>query len=160
MKIDPQKEHNWLHRLIGEWTFEGEASMGPDQPPHKSQGTESVRSMEGIWILGEGQSRTHDGAQFSSLLTLGYDTARKRFVGSWIGSCMTNLWVYDGALDASGNVLTLDSEGPAMSGDGTTAKYQDIIEIKDEDHRILSSQVLGADGKWQRFMTAHYYRKK
>ena len=43
---------------------------------------------------------------------------------------MTHLWVYDGALDAAGKVLTLDAEGPSFTGDGTTAKYQDVIEIE------------------------------
>jgi hypothetical protein len=35
MKMEPQKEHQWLQRFIGEWTFEGEAMMEPDQPPSK-----------------------------------------------------------------------------------------------------------------------------
>ena len=39
------------------------------------------------------------------------------------------------------------------------AKYQDIIEIVSDDHRTLSSQIL-TDGKWHRFMTAHYRRRK
>jgi hypothetical protein len=29
MKTEPQKEHLWLQRFIGEWTFEGEAMMEP-----------------------------------------------------------------------------------------------------------------------------------
>jgi hypothetical protein len=29
-----------------------------------------------------------------------------------------------------------------------------------DDHRELSSQVLGEDGQWQRFMTAHYRRQR
>jgi hypothetical protein len=56
-------------------------------------------------------------------------------------------------------VLTLDSEGPSMKGDGTLAKYQDAIEVKSDDHRVLTSRVLGEDGKWTLFMTAHYRRK-
>jgi hypothetical protein len=40
------------------------------------------------------------------------------------------------------------------------AKYQDITEIKSDDHRVLSSRVLGPDGKWTQFMTAHYRRRK
>jgi len=40
------------------------------------------------------------------------------------------------------------------------AKYQDIIEFVDDDHRILSSQVLGTDGQRQPFMKAHYRRKE
>ena len=33
MKAEPQKEHQWLQKLVGEWTSEGEADMGPGQPP-------------------------------------------------------------------------------------------------------------------------------
>jgi hypothetical protein len=73
---------------------------------------------------------------------------------------MTHLWTYDGSLDAAGRVLTLDTEGPGMSGDGAMVKYQDIIEFDGGDTRTLTSQALGADGKWQRFMKATYRRKR
>ena len=73
-----------------------------------------------------------------SIITLGYDPAKQRFVGSFIASCMTHLWPYEGTLDATGKVLTLDSEGPSFSGDGTTVKYQDIVEIVDDDNWMLA----------------------
>ena len=59
------------------------------------------------------------GGPATTLMTLGYDPEKKRFVGTWIGSMMTHLWIYDGALDAAGKVLTLDAEGPSFAGDGT-----------------------------------------
>ena len=90
---------------------------------------------------------------------VGYDPQAKRFVGSFVASCMTNLWIYNGSLDDAGKVLTLDAEGPNFTGDGL-AKYQDIIEFVSDDHRTLSSQVLGDDGQWQPFMKAHYRRKR
>jgi hypothetical protein len=73
---------------------------------------------------------------------------------------MTYLWIYDGQLDASGNVLTLDAEGPTFTGDGKMAKYKDIITLVSDDHRTLTSKMLGDDGTWQQFMEAHYRRKK
>jgi hypothetical protein len=73
---------------------------------------------------------------------------------------MTNMWVYEGTLDPTGKILTLDTEGPSFTAEGKTAKYKDIIELKSDDHRTLTSQVLGEDGKWNHFMTAHYRRKK
>ena len=93
-------------------------------------------------------------------MTLGYNPQAKRFVGSFIASAMTHLWPYIGSLDASGKILTLDSEGPSFSGDGTMAKYQDIIEFVTHDHRKLTARVQSADGSWQTFMTAHYRRKQ
>ena len=43
MKVDVQREHRWLQQLVGEWTYEGEAAMGPDHPVQKWHGSESVR---------------------------------------------------------------------------------------------------------------------
>jgi hypothetical protein len=159
-KVEPQKEHEWLHKLVGEWTMEAEMTMAPGEPPAKSQGTESVRSLGGLWIVAEGKGEMPGGDHGTWIMTLGYDPQKKRYLGTWVGSMMTHLWVYDGSLDTGGKVLTLDSEGPSMSGDGTLVKYQDVIELKSDDHRILTSRMPGEDGKWQVFMTAHYRRKK
>ena len=156
--VEPQKEHHWLQQLVGDWTYENECSMGPDQHSAKFTGTESVRSLGGVWVLCEGKGEMPDGCSGISIMTLGYDPAKKRFVGTFIGSMMTYLWVYDGALE--GNVLTLDCEGPSFKGDGKLVKYQDIIEIVSADHRTLRAQTIGDDGKWQKFMTANYRRKK
>jgi hypothetical protein len=43
---------------------------------------------------------------------------------------------------------------------GKQAKYKDVIEIMSDDHRVLTSHRLGADGTWQQFMTAHYLRTR
>ncbi len=158
-KPEPQKEHEWLSQLVGEWTFEGEASMGPDTPAEKFKGTERVRSIGGLWFLAEGEGEVPDGGLATTMATLGFDPQKNRFVGTFIGSMMTNLWIYDGALDATGKVLTLDTEGPGMSGEGL-AKYRDVIEIESDDRRSMSSQVQGEDGQWTRFMTMTYRRTK
>ena len=156
----PQQEHRWLNRLVGEWTFESECSMGPGQPPSKFHGAESVRSLGGLWFVCESHGDMPGGGTCHNEMTLGYDPFRKRFVGTFIGSMMTNMWVYDGGLDAAATVLTLDTEGPSFVAEGKTAKYKDIIEFKSDDQRTLSSQCLGEDGQWHGFMTAHYRRKK
>jgi hypothetical protein len=159
MKAEPQQEHAWLQRLVGEWSYEHECSMGPDQPPMKATGMESVRSLGGLWTIGEGRGEAPDGTPVTSIMTLGYDPAKQRFVGTFIASMMTHLWPYEGMLDAEKKTLTMDSEGPSVAGNGAMAKYQDIFTFVSDDHRILSSRILGDDGVWQDFMTAHYRRK-
>lgn len=160
MHAEPQKEHQWLQKLVGEWTMEADCVMGPDQPPSKSKGSERVRSLGGLWFLAEGESEMPDGNAGQMILTLGYDPQKKRYVGTWIGSMMSNLWIYDGELDAAGKVLTLSAEGPNMAVEGKMAKYRDVIEFKSDDHRTLTSNMLGDDGKWTQFMSANYRRKR
>lgn len=156
MQSAPQSENEWLQKLVGRWTMEAECVMGPDQEPMKSNGTEIVRSLGGLWTIGEGQGTPPGSDQLvHSIMTLGFDPAKKQYVGSFVASCMAQIWIYTGSIDATGRILTLDTDGPAFSGDGL-AKYQDIIEHLSDDHRTLSSQVLGEDGQWVRFMTAHY----
>src|SRR5689334_6698336 len=157
---DPQAKHKWPQRLVGEWTYEHECSMGPDQPPMKASGTESTRSLGGLWTIGEGQGQMPEGDPHTTIMTLGYDPQSKRFVGTFIGSMMTHLWIYNGSLDAAGKKLTLDTEGPDFSGGTGMVPYQDIIEFVDDNHRTLSSQLRGPDGNWTTFMTAQYHRKK
>jgi hypothetical protein len=159
MQAKPQPQHDWLQKLVGEWVYTVETSMGPDQPVEQTAGTETVRTLGGLWILAAGQGHVPGCGMATTLMTLGYDPQKHRYVGTWVGSMMTYLWLYDGELDAAGQVLTLNSEGPAMTGDGTT-QYKDIIEFKDDHHRTMTSQVLGEDGQWHRFMTAQYQRRQ
>ena len=112
-KPQPQKQHQWLARLDGEWTMEGEAMMGPGQPVQKFRGTERTRSLGGLWFL----------------------------------------------VEADEKVLTLDTEGPSMSGDGTLSKYKDRIEFRSDDERIMTSHAQGADGTWTQLMTMTLRRK-
>lgn len=160
MKIEPTAEHQWLMQLVGEWTSEMEASMGPDQPPVKHKGGERVRALGQVWLLFEGEAEMPGGGTGLTQMTLGYDPVKKRYVGSFIGSMMTNMWLYDGQLDPGRKILTLDTEGPSMADPTKSAKYRDYIEIIGPDHRTLSSDYLGDDGKWVKFMTAHYRRVK
>lgn len=159
MFTQPQSEHHWLTQLVGDWTYEGECVMGPEQPPMKMNGGQTVRAIGGLWILCEGSGELPDGGKATTLITLGFDPDKNSFVGTFIGSMGGYLWIYNGSRDASGNILTLDAEGPRFDQTGL-AKYQDIIEVKSPDHYTLSSQILGDDGKWVRFMTSDYRRTK
>jgi Protein of unknown function (DUF1579) len=157
MKAEPRDEHRWLERLVGEWTSEAEAAE-PGKPPQTFRGTLSARMLGGIWLLAEGRSEEPDGGMGTMVFTLGYDPARERFVGTFVGSPMPYLWIYDGALDAGGTALALESEGPSFAGDGTMTTYRDTFEWVDADHWVLRSSYPGEGGAWSEFMVMHYRR--
>ena len=160
MKAIPQKQHEWLRKLVGQWTYEHQCPAQPGKPPEKLTGSEIVRPLGELWVLCEGRGKMPGAGEATTLMTLGYDPQKERFVGTWIGSMMTHLWVYDGELNAAATVLTLNAEGPSFTVEGKMAKYKDVIEFKGDDHRVLTSHTLSEDGKWQQFMTANYRREK
>lgn len=159
MQAEPQEQHRWLAQLVGDWRFESEAPAGQGEPPCQSSGTERVRPLGALWILCEGEGDMPGGGMARMLMTLGYDPGRGVFVGNWIGSMMTHMWIYEGRLDAGQRVLTLDTTGPSFKGDGQTARYRDVITLVGQDERTLTSFSLQEDGSWHQFMTTTYRRQ-
>ena len=64
----------------------------------------------------------------------------------------------DQVIGSGVRAVLLRAEGPNFSGDRSMSKYQDIVEIVDDNHWILRSCALGEDGKWVQFMEGHYRR--
>ena len=153
----PQKEHEWLQRLAGQWESDAEATFGPDQPPMKCKGTQRARMLGGFWLIAEGKAEMM-GVPVESVLTLGFDAAKQKYVGTWTDSHYNHLWIYEGELDDDGNVLALSTEGPNPMLAGKISKFRDVIEFQSDDHYIFKSMMQGDDGEWQTFMTAHFRR--
>jgi hypothetical protein len=152
------EQHRWLQQLVGDWRYESDILMGTEQRETVS-GTDRVRALGDFWIISEAEGAMPGGEGTARMvMTLGFDPQKKRFTGTFISSMMSYLWYYDGELDGTGRVLTLESTGPAMSGDGATARYRDVIDISGPAERRFSSYALGEDGKWREFMTARYTR--
>lgn len=158
MGTPPAYGHGWLHRFLGEWDYTGEF-MGPDGQSFTGRGTEQVRSLGGYWIMGESVGEMPGGGgEARCVITLGYDPLRERFIGSWVGSMMWHLSLYDGTLSEDGRELVLESEGPAFTGEGT-ALYRDVMIWEDADHRRMETSVQGADGGWTRLMVLRHARR-
>lgn len=69
MQTEPQKEHQWLQQLVGEWTYEAEATMELGQPPSKFEGSERVLTLnaEGPDFAVEGKmAQYRDVIEFTS----------------------------------------------------------------------------------------------
>ncbi|WP_137180792.1 DUF1579 family protein [Roseomonas sp. AR75] len=149
-------EHGWLHRMLGDWIFESECT-GPDGQVMRSSGTERVTSLGGFWVVGENEGTMPGGGPARWTIALGYDAGAKLFRGSFIGSMMPTMFVYEGKLSEDGRSLLLDTTGPAFSGEGTV-RYRDIVTLEDDGTRTIASEVEGPDGAMTRFMTARYRR--
>jgi hypothetical protein len=100
------------------------------------------------------------GTQITAIQTLGYDVQNKKYIGTWVDSMLNYLWKYEGSVDKTGKILTLETEGPNFMADGKTAKFRDSYEFKSVDQIAMSSSMQGEDGKWITFMTGTARRKR
>ncbi len=157
MECKPVKEHEWLKRFVGEWTYESECPAEPGGQPMKFTGREVVRALGDLWIHGEGRGEMPGGGEAVMVTTVGFDPAAGRFVGTWVGSMMTHLWAYQGWLEGE-DTLVLEATGPNFEKPGETATFRDITEFKGRDLRIFRGTVRQEDGSWKQLMNMEFRR--
>ncbi len=155
----PQKEHEWLNQFVGEWETESECTPVPGQPPVKGKMQEKVRSQGSFWIISDGKAEMM-GMKMDVVLTIGYSPEKKKYIGTWTDSMMPHMWLYEGTVDSTGKVLTLEAEGPSMLKPGTTAKYRDVTEFKSKDERLFTSFIQNENGEWVKMVSGVAKRKK
>lgn len=153
----PTKEHAWFKRYVGEWDSEVEMFMAPNQPPMKSSGTERARMLGGFWLISEGGN---NAMPYSFLLQLGYDPQRQKYIGSWVDSMTSYNWTYEGTVDSTGNILSLNTEGPFPPPSGPVTKIKEVTEFKSDDLRVFTSSRLEENGQWTTHLRVTSRRKK
>ncbi len=147
-------EHAWLMQFTGEW---GVAT--PEGTPAEGGSSEHIRSIGGNWIAAEGHM-SHGPQSYTYVLTIGYDTRKKSYVGTWIDTVNNMLWTYTGTLDKANNTLALESEGPSFDDANETGQYRDELRLITPNHKRITSFALKDDGQWEQYMSMDYYRKK
>lgn len=152
----PQQEHEWLNQLVGNWTFEHVCQM-PDGKSNKTPGKMTCRMLGGLWLICESSGESDEGGKWSSIMSVGYDPKQNKYVGTFLGSMMTKLWLYEGTLDPSGKRLPLEAEGPGFDG-SENCKYRDTIEIVDSDQWLFFSETMNDQGEWNKFMEGLHRR--
>ena len=154
----PEPQHEWLQQLVGEWKTETEMAMGPGEPIQTFHGTESVKSLGGLWAMGEGKGPMPDGSEATTYYAIGWDVTLKEYRGCYFGSMSSHLWKYEGEMSEDQKTLTLNCVGPSFTKDGEMANYRDVIEIIDENYRTLTGHCEDDNGEWQQLMKMHIRR--
>jgi hypothetical protein len=155
----PTKEHKLLEQFAGEWDTKAETIPAPGQEAIKCEGTESAKMIGGFWLVSHGDGSMM-GMPVGSVLTIGYDPAKKKYVGTFLCSMDSTLWKYEGSMDQSGKKLTLETEGPSPMDPTKIAKFREILELKDKDHKAFTSFMQDENGKWVEIVKMGYERKK
>ncbi len=155
----PGKEHALLGQFEGEWEFTAKFIAAPGQEPMVSKGKETARLIAGGLFLVFDVDGEMMGQKFAGHGTMGYDTHKKKFTGSWIDSMATGVYLVEGTADEKGKVFTEWMEG-ADPQTGQAMKMKMVHEIKDKDRRVLTFFMNGPDGKELQTGTIDYTRRK
>jgi hypothetical protein len=153
----PTAEHRWLERFAGEWDVESEIYTAPGTEPMLAKGHESARMFGGFWVIGEGTGDAM-GFEMKWILTFGYDTEKKVYVGTWIDSMSTQKWDYQGTVDEGGNILTLTTRGLCPI-EKRLCDYRSTVEFKSDIERVFTEEKQGLDGSWNKVVVSRFNKK-
>ena len=153
----PVKEHAWLQRFLGTWDNQGECYMDPAKTT-KFTGSETSRKLGGFWVITEGKGEMGD-MKMSSILTLGYDADKQKFIGTWVDSVSGYLWKYEGNLSEDGNTLTLETQGPCPMHDNKIMSVKEMVEFKGTEDKVFTSWIKNDDGQWNKTVVVNSHRK-
>ena len=136
----PSSEQQFLTKLAGTWDATITMTMGVGGQM-VSKGTE-VNTL----VCGDKWMTTHFSAEmmgmpFEGHGMIGWDAAKKRYVGTWIDVFSESMVQMEG--DVSDGKLVWEYDNKIM---GMTHQLRDVMTIRGEDERQLLSSIVSDDG--------------
>ena len=153
----PGPEHELLKMDVGTWDAVVEFIPGPDAPPITSKGVEvNTLGCGGRCLVTEFKGDMM-GSTFVGHGLMTWDTAKKKYVGSWSDSMSGGLASTEGTFDPAGKRFTGTMEGPDATGN--VMKTRSVVEYPDGG-RVMTAYATGPDGKEMQVMKVTYKRRK
>jgi len=154
----PGAAHAKLEPLVGRFEAQVQQWSSPDQPPSASTGV-----LENSWALGKRfiLSQYHGeepGQSFEGLGLMGYDTTKKKYVGTWADSMSTALWpTGTGDVNDDGDAFTLSRvmNDPLT---GLLIKIRDVTTIVDANHLTYEMFATYPGADEFKLLEVHYTR--
>ena len=87
-----------------------------------------------------------------------WDSAAKKYVGTWTDSMSDGLATLSGSYDAASRTMTTSLEG--CDTNGTLVKSRTVSEHRSPDTRVMTMFTTGANGEEVQIMRVTYVRRK
>ncbi len=153
-------EHKLLKKDVGVWDVEMKSWMeGPDKEPMVSKGVERTRALGDYWVVSTYEG-DFGGQKFVGHSQMGYDSAKKKFIGTWIDSMSTSLAKMDGTYDeATKELMMVMTMVDPATGQDTEAKT--VSKYIDDNTRqfTMYMKTPGVGDGWLKSMEATYKRQ-
>jgi hypothetical protein len=142
-------EHKIFEADVGTWDAELVIVPQPGAEPQRSTGV-SVNRMVGPWLVVDFKNHT---TGFEGVGLYGWDTSKKKYVGTWVDPMRMALVVAEGSWD--GRVMTYASE---LALPDRTVRWRETTERVDDNTRIFRT-LFPLDGGDFEMMTVTYKRR-
>jgi hypothetical protein len=156
----PTAEHKLLAKDVGSWDTTVKSWMtGPISEPSVSKGTDVVKLLPGgLWITDDFEGE-FGGMAFHGHGVTGYDSQKKKYVGTWVDTMSTSIMSLEGDYDAATQTMTMYSKGTDPAGkpyeSKTTSKYTG------EDERVFTMSMKSDEtkGEYMKLLEITYKRR-
>lgn len=148
----PTEQHEYLQKDVGTWTGKMSLQQGGQKVEFPIREVNTSFG-NGLWLLSEFEAGPMKGRG-----TFGYDTHRKKFVGTWVDSANSFLNIAEGDFNEEENQLEMIYKGidPA-TGQPNEMKGVTKLEGDDKRHFTMYSK---AGEEWVKAFTIVYERVK
>ena len=156
----PTAEHQRLAKDVGTWDATVKCWMrGPDSEPTVSQGVEVVKLMPGgLWSHSEFDGKFGD-QEFHGFGQTGYDTKKRKYVGTWVDTMSTEIMMMEGDYDSASHTMTMNAKGTDPSGKAYDAKMATKNEGDDTRVFTMSMKSDETKGEYVKIMEITYKRR-
>jgi hypothetical protein len=155
----PGPEHEALKQLEGKWEGKMMFRMAADAPASEGTATEESKlGCGGFWLITDTKGDSKDMGPFAGHGMVGYDTAKKKYVGIWGDSMATYLFPYEGSYDAATKTWTYTGMTKDMKEKDLKVTMKTVV--KDKDHYTFSMHHRDESGKEMEALKIEYMRKK
>jgi hypothetical protein len=135
-------------------------AAGPDKPPQEFKGTETVRAaVDGLFLITEFEADFVGGKKFRGHGITGYDTRKRKIVGTWADNMNTSIGALTGDYDPKTKTVTYLFE-IADPGTGQMRKDKHVDEHKTEGHKLYTIYGATAGGGQGKLMEIETKRRK
>jgi hypothetical protein len=135
-------------------------SKGPNQPPQEFKGVETIRAAaDGLFLITEFEADFVGGKKFRGHGITGYDTRKRKIVGTWADNMNTSIGTLTGDYDPKTKTVTylFEITDPAT---GQMRKDKQVDEHKADGHKLYTIFMAGSGGSQVKLMEIETRRRK
>lgn len=148
-------EHEYFKKFVGQWKAVNNIYMDGASEPMATEGSTSFRLLMGGRYLQQKYESEFNGMHFEGMGLVGYDKAKKKYIGVWMDNHSTGWLATEGEFDKATKTMTEVGEMATPMG---TTKVKATSKSVDRNTIVFTMYMVEPDGTEQKHMEITYTR--